>query len=279
MVVASGAINGTRDAGRQWYENSKAALIRHGWKESKLEKGFFILKLPGKDAPTAYMHTHVDDCFIAHALKCKETAAILKEMARRLNMKVDTSLDGTYCGRRIHQTDRAIIVDQAKAAATVENVEFSTKVGDLTSEERTSYRGVLGQLLWLACQTRPDIAAAVSMLARHAQSPTVTDAKELNKVAAQVRASSGRHLCFLRGVLRLATCTLVTWADSSFANVDDVHSQFGLLIGATHNPEAVVAGDFSQCLLLGWSSGKVKRVVRSTLAAEGYATTEGIENT
>ena len=193
-------------------------------------------------------------------------------------MKMNESLDGIYCGRRIHQTEKSIIVDQTKAANSVENVQFNT-TGLLTPEEKTSYKGVLGQILWLACQTRPDLAVQVSLLARKGQSPTAQDAKELNKLAKLARETSGRQLVYPRGIIDLATATLVTWADSSFANIDDVHSQFGLLIVATHNPEAVVAGNFSQCIVLGWNSGKCRRVVRSTLAAEGYATTEGIEST
>ena len=278
VVIASGAIYGTRDAGRQWYEYSKAAFLRRGWRESKLEKGFYILQLPGQ-APSAYMHTHVDDCFLAYNTHCARTADIISQMAAELRMTLNKELDGVYCGRRIHQTSDAIIVDQAKAAASVENVEFTSRSAPLNQVEKTSYRGVLGQLLWLACQTRPDLAASVSMLARHAQDPTPEHARELNKVAAQARSTSGRHLKFPRDMIDLKACTLVTWADSSFANIDDIHSQFGLLIGATHRAEEVVAGDFSQCLLLGWGSGKVRRVVRSTLAAEGYATTEGIETT
>ena len=117
VVVATGAIYGTRDAGRQWYEPSKDAYVKLGWTESKLEKGLFILKLPGSKAPTAYMHTHVDDCFIAYDTRCRQTAGILEKMAQKLHMKVNDGLDGVYCGRRIHQTQSAIIVDQTKAAS------------------------------------------------------------------------------------------------------------------------------------------------------------------
>ena len=41
VVMATGAIYGTRDAGRQWYLYAQKVFAEHGLVESKLEKGLY----------------------------------------------------------------------------------------------------------------------------------------------------------------------------------------------------------------------------------------------
>ena len=75
----------------------------------------------------------------------------------------------------------------------------------------------------------------------------------------------------------MASATVVGFSDAAFANVEGVKSQWGQVAGLTHFPKEVVAGHYDKVLPLAWHSGTVRRVVRSTLAAEGYAALEGIE--
>ena len=52
----------------------------------------------------------------------------------------------------------------------------------LTSAEITGYRSVLGQLLWLAQQSRPDLCVGVSLAAQRLSRATLSDIKALNKL-------------------------------------------------------------------------------------------------
>eukprot|EP00959_Pyramimonas_sp_CCMP1952_P022390 471350-Pyramimonas_sp.AAC.1 len=57
-------------------------------------------------------------------------------------------------------------------------------------EEVSGYRRTLGQLPWLAVQTRVDIACPASIAARRTKVATVADAKTLNKTVTYVRGSA-----------------------------------------------------------------------------------------
>ena len=53
--------------------------------------------------------------------------------------------------------------------------------------------------------------------------------------------------------------------------------QCGLVCCLTHSPELLKTGRFDLSTIISWQSSTIKRVVRSTLAAEGCAVSEGLE--
>ena len=55
-------------------------------------------------------------------------------------------------------------------------------------------------------------------------------------------------------------------------------SQCGLVVGFTHHTRLVKPGRFDLSMITGWQSTTIKRVVRSALAAEGCAVSEGLES-
>ena len=66
--------------------------------------------------------------------------------------------------------------------------------------------------------------------------------------------------------------------DSAFANAEVEKSQCGVCLGVTHDVDAAVgSSDFRNVIPLMYKSATVKRVVRSTLAAEAYAVSVAIE--
>ncbi len=60
------------------------------------------------------------------------------------------------------------------------------KKSDITEVERSGYRSLLGQLLWLLQHTRPDIACSVSERAQRTNKATVEDLISLNALAKYV---------------------------------------------------------------------------------------------
>jgi hypothetical protein len=62
--------------------------------------------------------------------------------------------------------------------------------------------------------------------------------------------------------------SIVVYTDASYANLDGTHSTFGLIV--------FLVGD-GQSAPISWRSGKIDRVVRSTLAAETLALEKGLE--
>ena len=76
--------------------------------------------------------------------------------------------------------------------------------------------------------------------------------------------------------MNLETCSVVCYADAGFANTEHEKSQCGLVCCLTHSPELLKTERFDLCTIISWQSSTIKRVVRSTQAAEGYAVSEGL---
>ena len=75
-----------------------------------------------------------------------------------------------YCGRTISKDGSHRKVTQAKSTLGLECMSIDlagrTLESALTSAEITGYRSVLGQLLWLGQQSRPDLCVGVSLAAQ-----------------------------------------------------------------------------------------------------------------
>ena len=80
-----------------------------------------------------------------------------------------------------------------------------------------------------------------------------------------------------RNLIEVRTATLCAWGDSAFSNAPGKKRQYGYIVGASHSPDDYLDGRYDKGLVLTWQSATVKRVVRSTQAAEAYATTETLE--
>ena len=75
----------------------------------------------------------------------------------------------------------------------------------------------------------------------------------------------------------MATAQLVTCGDASFANTEGSKSQCGVTVFLTRDPTRSWKGEFQLGHLVYWTSSAIKRVVRSTLAAEVYSVSEAVE--
>jgi len=181
-----------------------------------------------------------------------------------------------FCGKTICVSPSAFVLSNQKALESFEHVPIAPdrrKLDDspVTEEERSAYRSAVGSLNYLTLWTRGDFQAAVSFAAQRTTKACVRDLKVINKLIDEVRSTSEVQLTFRRGVVDISTATIVAWGDSGFANAEDSKSQCGVVLALTNRPDDVIACQFQHCLPMEWRSATIKRVVRSTLAAESYA--------
>ena len=106
----------------------------------------------------------------------------------------------------------------------------------------------------------------------------VSDVKTLNKLVEQAKSTAEMGIVIPCGVVNLETCSVACCADAGFANAEHEKSQCGLVCCLRHSPELLKTGRFDLSTIISWQSSTIKRVVRSTLAAEGYAVSEGLES-
>ena len=173
-----------------------------------------------------------------------------------------------FKGRQISQMPNGeIVCDMEQYKHELEQIDVSkadkTKPERvLNSKEHTQFRGGVGSLGWFVDHFCPQLSFQLADLRRKQASPTVQDLLKLNKVirAAKVidskikiRSIPVEHLRFM-GV-----------HDAGHANLEGGASQQGHLILAVH---ASITNCRVPVSVLSWQSKKIKRVVRSSLAAE-----------
>ena len=187
-----------------------------------------------------------------------------------------------YCGRTICRDGNHIKVTQTRSTMSLEcmNIDLAgrTLESPLTNAEITGYRSVLGQLLWLGQQSRPDLCVGVSLATQSLSKATLSDVKTQNKLVEQAKSTAEMGVVIPCGVVNLETCSVFCYADAGFANAEHEKSQCGLVCCLTHSPELLKTERFDLSTIISWQSSTIKRVVRSTLAAEGYAVSEGLES-
>ena len=177
----------------------------------------------------------------------------------------------SYVGLEIKQREDGVItLDQNKYATNMTTIEISksrclAKNDELTEKERTEMRSKIGQILWVARQTRPDVMFDATYLSGRVKSAKVKDILEVNNVVKRLKTDR-LTLKFqkLKGELGL-----ILYSDSSLGNLRDGGSQGGQLL--------CLRGDGDQINPLWWSSKKIRRVVRSSLAGETLALSDGID--
>ena len=281
VVVANGSIYGTRDAGRAWYLRVKEIADSSDVRtvESALHKGAYFM-CDSQSRLASVIHSHVDDFLVAYNGDPTIRRRI-DRLSEKLRMLAKT-FPFEYCGELIHVSASQIRVTQSRAALAIEPIvldESRSKQAEspVTDAERSSYRSVVGQLMWLSGQTRPDLGFVTSAAAQRTMKATVSDIKSLNRAVELAHQHAGEGIVFRRGVVDMKGAAIVSFGDSAFANVEGCKSQFGTVLCLTNQPDLVAQGRFDLCAPIAWVSGTVKRVVRSTLAAEAYAISEALE--
>ena len=151
-------------------------------------------------------------------------------MAQKLRL-FKQELDFVYCARHIQISEQFIRVDQAKSSVAVDSVQLAdgrTRQPDslLDGSETSQYRSVLGQVLWLAQQSRLDLCVGVSLLARRTTKATVEDAQTLNCLAKSARDGASHHVCLRHGLLDMSKVTVLCYGDAAFANAGGEKSQY-----------------------------------------------------
>nr|XP_039255142.1 uncharacterized protein LOC120332004 [Styela clava] len=137
----------------------------------------------------------------------------------------------------------------------------------LTHLESEALQSKISQLLWISTQSRPDISFDTCILATNFKSATVKDLLRVNKVISKLKSNSvDLNFCNLGSDKDLK---LVCFVDASFGNLTDGGSQAASLI--------FLVGEHQRCNLISWQSKRIKRVVKSSLAAETLAMSAGVD--
>ena len=263
-------IYGLGDAARQWYLRVKDELSRLGVAICSLDAGVFYWRNNGEISGVICLY--VDDFLWAGTDVFK--TSIVDKLGEMFQIGSRASKAFKYIGLNIDENEvGATLVDQFDYAQTLKPIEVShqrsrSKLSELSEKEKAEYRALLGQLNWIATHTRPDIAFDVCELSVNYNTSTVADLLNLNKVVRRVTSDNIRlHFPKLQDI---SYCSLECYSDASFANLPGSGSQGGFII-------FLQDGTGAHCPIV-WQSRKIRRVVKSTLAAETLALVECVDS-
>ena len=262
-------VYGLSDAALQWYRRVKEELLNLGMKVSSLDPALFVWEDSGKTL--GILCLYVDDIFWAGKEKFK--TSIIDKLCSVFKIGAVSSKLFSYIGLNItNLPDGSTDIDQFEYIESIQPIGLtkgrSNNMNSLINEkERGEYRALIGQLNWVATQTRPDIAFEVCHHSSKVKNATVRDICSLNKVVGRLR--NNPYPVHYPAIANLDSCRIEVYSDASFANLSNGGSQGGILIFLSND-------NGLRCPIF-WESRKIRRVVKSTLAAETLALIDAAE--
>ena len=261
------ALYGLNDAAREWYLKVHEAMAEMGGARSTLDNAIFFWR-EGNEL-TGICSAHVDDFILCG------TDSFLKNLVAQVKsrFKVSSECEGLfiYIGLQIKQDNETIVVSQESFANRLTQMglinQDTSSQSPLTNEESRELKSLAGQLMWISSHTRPDLAYDVCDLSTSVKGATQSDASKANKAVRRLKSDCVQLVYGDIGDMRDAE--LVCYTDASYGNLKGGASQGGYVIflrGANGNHSPIC-----------WRSRKLKRIAKSTMAAEGQSLSEGAD--
>ena len=177
-----------------------------------------------------------------------------EKASSRFKCKPRTYLDKSqilFNGLCIKQIDKGLI--------SMTQEEKIDKVKHPTTEEEFASQRALAQYIGVC--SRPDICAAVQLLAPGSEPTTPAEMKQFSKAVKHLHDTSTIGLKF-KGI-DMTTARITILSDAAFGNARGLKSQLGYLI--------LLTDEKGTANIIHYASNKCKRVTRSVLAAELHA--------
>ena len=261
-------IYGLSDASRSWYLRVQEVLESVKMVMCKYDYCLFVW-FDGNGELAGIICIHVDDFFYCGtALFHKEVITVVK---CAFKIGSEDAMFFNYLGLQIEQRDGCIFLHQYKYIEELKPLEVKQslygKEEPLSKADFENLRSTIGQLAWVANQTRPDIAFDVCQLSVNLKNATYKTVIRANKCIKKLK----NHLYMLKYPVLgdISKAKVVVFADASFANLEGGASQGGHLV--------FLVGENGGMSILSWSSKKLDRVVNSTSAAETMSLLKGFE--
>ena len=263
-------IYGLVDGPRNWYVELRDTLVSLGMKVSTLDDSF-LYKKRGVSDISGVMVVHVDDLMFSGDKLFHE--GVVRALKEKFRLSTEVKRSFIYTGLNIRQhgvtfisVSQAGYIDQIQPIV-IDPTRSRNNNWEIIDAERSQLRSACGQLLWAATQTRPDVSYAACIAGNALTKGTVADLKFVNKTIKYMKANP---LSLRYNKVQLNMSMIVVFCDASFGNLKDGSSQGGHIVFIT-------ARDGNSCILT-WQSKKIRRVCKSTLAAESWAMVEALES-
>lgn len=221
------SIYGLKQAARSWNDALHGVLTGAGFQQSYNDPCLYTGKF---DNDHCYVIVYVDDLIVVCSTD-KQMVVIenifrphfemqdLGQIQHYLGMEVTKDGDGNF---KLNQSAYIMRIasdfglSDAKPAKTPMDVSYGKSSGSQPLENNTKYRQLVGRLLYLSVNSRPDISASVCMLAQRVSKPADEDWKQLKRVVRYLKATHQMQLKLSN--IHSNELTLYGYADATWAD-------------------------------------------------------------
>ncbi|UYV83036.1 hypothetical protein LAZ67_22001876 [Cordylochernes scorpioides] len=262
------SIYGLPQSGRSWYE--KFSQVLHDCGLEKLKSDPCVFKWKNEDK-YFYVGIYVDD-FITVSDSEDTSNRFINKLRHHLEIK-DVTCKGMFLGIKIIQDKEGISLQQSHYVQQIlqkygmenckevptpgsKEINLDNHIEDDNCDQHT-YQEALGMLMFLAVNTRPDIAYITSKLSQYSRQPKQMHWTAIKRVMRYLRGTIDLGVKFERG----KTGILKSYADASWSTTHDGKSYGGYVLKLG---EATID----------WKSSKQPLVALSTMEAEMIAACE-----
>ena len=278
IVLIIAGCYGLMDAPLHWRKSLTEDLMALGYEMSTLDPCIMKLYDESRKRLLGAIAIEVDDLFtVGHAEHHRKMEQLRKQYAFGKYVTLKEEAHGAaFNGRRIRQMangefkiDMQKFIEERLHEIELKKGRRSLRKEMATEEEKSMARATCGALNWLSKEGRPDASGPSSLLASKLSKLTIEDIIQANQVVKALKQSSNLSL----RIQPLKNMKMSVITDASFAN-NGYHSQGGHIVIA--HESQLRDGLVAKTNVLAWRSGKLQRVVNSTLAAETQSLSKGL---
>lgn len=219
------SLYGLKQSARAWNKVLNDAVVGFGFIQNEVDKCFYTFK---RGNNICYIIVHVDDIlvvsnnekviddfkfYIGKLFEMKD----LGNVKHFLGIDVDRDEEGNFS---ISQSQYIASIVEDSGLNDGKTSKFPLMPGyfrhkdESYLESNSEYRKLIGKLLYVSTNTRPDIAASVGILSQKISKPTKTDLIEVRRV---IRYLNGTKDLKLKLSSRTKTGELEVYSDASWA--------------------------------------------------------------
>ena len=265
------AAYGLAEAPRAWFLRLSREMREAGLQQSQIDPCLFTLRVKGQLVGVCGIH--VDD-LLGGGTPAME--AILTKLRAKLPFGDYRTFTIRYTGIEIRQCPKTyeIEIGQETYIDALECVQTKPLgVASTPLPDKSLLRTCAGQLAWVSNATRPDQAFLSSYLQGVQDKGLVSHVALYNK---GIREMKEKKVCLrFPSSVPIDDWRLVCITDAGWATRDNGDSQGGYLLLIAESK--MLKREQAKCWLVDWSSKKLKRAVRSSVAAETLSGQNGLD--
>eukprot|EP00971_Amphidinium_carterae_P352216 6492490-Amphidinium_carterae.1 len=274
---------GLSEAPRLWFLRAHEALLEVGFKA--VEAAPCCYRWTQGSEIIALLSLHVDDGLVIADLDSALWKSIQDKVSQAFTIKAwvkVTEQPLEHLGMELSRTSEGYQLNMAHYALNkIETVPARRKKGMnpeqlLDDKDKLAFRSLLAKVAWPARKVGLAFAYRCSKLASASNKATYADQASLWALTKEMQEAARKgemKLCYKRDQ-RKGDMQLVACHDASFAREPGGKSQEGYIIGLA--PVAIDKGP-AHFHLVAFSTHRIKRVVKSTMAAESASVAEAAD--